>query len=383
MGIQRSDLAEARHWVVKIGSAVFLRDDRHVDRPTFASLMEGVDRLMAAGHRVTIVSSGAVALGRERLGWPDFEGRSDITDKQALAALGQSRLVQMYESELQHYDRKVAQILFARADLDDRERFVNARRALRRVHRFGAVPIINENDSVATEELRFGDNDQLAAMTCGVEQADMLVILSDVDGIYDVEIGEEGERRLTERIERIRVDEPKLDEVAGPSESGVGTGGMISKVIASRIAARVGAPTVIAPGKRVGVLGQIRQGEPVGTLLDPGESEELAGKKVWLGAGARAVGTLRCDAGARRALVEQGASLLPSGVIEVEGDFSEGSVVELEDESEELFGRGVAVYGAEAIREIAGHQSDEIDEILGTRMLDCVVHRDSMVLLES
>jgi glutamate 5-kinase len=244
------------------------------------------------------------------------------------------------------------------------------------------VPIINENDSVATEELRFGDNDQLAAMTCGVEQADMLVILSDVDGIYDVEYGEQGERRLTERIERIRVDEPKLDEVAGPSESGVGTGGMISKVIASRIAARVGAPTVIAPGKRTGVLGEIRAGESVGTLIDPGESEELAGKKVWLGAGARAVGTLWCDAGARRALVDQGASLLPSGITRVEGEFSEGSVVELKDESGELFGRGVAVYGADEIREIAGHQSEEIGEILGTRMLDCVVHRDSMVLLD-
>jgi glutamate 5-kinase len=226
---ERTDLSQREHWVIKIGSSVFLRDDRHVDRPTFAGLVRGIDALAGEGHRVTIVSSGAVALGRERLGWPDVDDTSAITDQQALAALGQSRLVQMYESELSHYDRKVAQILFSRADLDDRERFLNARRALGRVHQFGAIPIINENDSVATEELHFGDNDRLAAMTCGVEQADVLVLLSDVDGIYDVREGEDGERVFGERLSCIGVEDPKLDEIAGPSESDVGTGGMVSK----------------------------------------------------------------------------------------------------------------------------------------------------------
>ena len=378
---EREDLSGARHWIVKIGSSVFLRDDRHVDRPTFAGLVRDVDLLLRRGHRVTIVSSGAVALGRERLGWPEVDGDSDITDQQALAALGQSRLVQMYESELAHYERKVAQILFSRADLDDRERFLNARRALRRVHQFGAVPIINENDSVATEELRFGDNDRLAAMTCGVEQADLLILLSDVDGIYDVEREVGGERVYGDRLSAIGVADPKLDEIAGPSDSDVGTGGMVSKVIASRIAARVGAPTVVAPGKRPGILESLQEGEDVGTYIDPGEREELAGKKVWLGAGARAVGTIYCDAGARRALVERGASLLPSGITEIEGAFGEGGVVELRDADGELFARGVAVYSADDLRQIAGHQSDAIDEILGYRIFDCAVHRDSLVLL--
>lgn len=376
----RSQLDDVEHWVVKVGSSVFLRDERHVDRPTFADLIYDIDWLSRRGHRVTVVSSGAVALGRERLGWPDAEAGAGVTDQQALAALGQSRLVQMYESELAHYDRRVAQLLFSRADLDDRERFLNARRALDRVHEYGAVPIINENDSVATEELHFGDNDRLAAMTCGVAQADVLVLLSDVPGILEVR-ERDGERTFGDRIRSIDVDDPKLDDVAGPSETTVGTGGMVSKLVAARIAARMGAPTIVAPGKRDGVLRALQSGKDVGTLVRPGDREDLAGKKVWLGAGARAVGTIRCDRGARRALLKRGASLLPSGIEEVDGNFEDGSVVELRGPSDELLARGVAVYGAEDLRAIAGRQSDEIEDVLGYRMLDCAVHRDSMVLL--
>ncbi|MFB6264453.1 MAG: glutamate 5-kinase [Bradymonadaceae bacterium] len=379
---RREAVDESEHWVVKIGSSVFLRDDRHVDRPTFAGLVREIDELLSSGRRVTLVSSGAVALGREHLGWEPAAERDDIPEQQALAALGQSRLVEMYETELAHYDRKVAQILFSRADLDDRERFLNARRALRRLHEYGAVPVINENDSVATEELRFGDNDRLAAMTCGVVEADMLVLLSDVDGILEVEgVDESGERQFGDRISSVAVDDPLLDEVAGPARTSVGTGGMVSKVMAARIAARVGAGTVVAPGKRAGVLRALLAGEDVGTFLDPEPGRELEGKKVWLGASARPVGGIRCDAGAREAIVEEGASLLPAGIAGVEGDFAEGSVVELRDEEGEPFARGVAVYGAEELRAIAGCRSDEIEAVLGRRLLDCAVHRDSLVVL--
>jgi glutamate 5-kinase len=377
----RDELADAEHWVVKIGSSVFLRDDRHVDRPTFASLVRDLDALANLDHRLTIVSSGAVALGREHLGWPDTNEASEIADLQALAALGQSRLVQMYESEFSHYGRKVAQILFSRADLDDRERFSNARRALWRVHDYGAIPVINENDSVATEELHFGDNDRLAAMTCSVERADLLVLVSDVEGIFEV-VDEEGARSFGDRIPSVDVDDPTLDRVAGPAASAVGTGGMVSKVIAARIAARIGAPTVVAPGKEPGILRALRDGDDVGTLIEPGERQQLAGKKVWLGAGARAVGSVVCDDGARRALVSEGASLLPSGVVEVRGEFGEGSVVELEDESAAAFARGVAVYDADDIRAIAGRHSSEIDEIVDEHIFDCVIHRDSLVVLD-
>jgi glutamate 5-kinase len=373
-------LDDAQHWVIKIGSAVFLREARRLDRPAFAALVEDIAALVDQGIRVTVVSSGAVALGREHLGWPD-EQHSDIPNLQAYAAVGQSRLMRMWAAEFGHHGKRVAQLLFSRGDLDDRKRFLNARMTLNQVEALGVIPIINENDTVATEELRFGDNDQLAAMTCGLVSADVLVILSDVEAVYEVEAGPDGERRFGERIAQIGADDPHLAEIAGPSDSGVGRGGMISKVDAAHIASRVGAPTIIASGKHRGILTQIARGEDVGTLITPAAEPTFAGKKVWLGAGARPVGRLRCDAGAVKALEDRGASLLPSGVTEVEGDFPEGAVVELVGPDQRVFARGVAVYRAEDISQIAGRHSDEIEDILGFRLLDTVVHRDSLVLL--
>ncbi len=373
-------ISKADHWVVKIGSAVFLRDSRHLDRPAFAALVEDVAALLARGKRITLVSSGAVALGREHMGWPEDE-RSDIPNLQAYAAIGQSRLMQMYADEFAHHSHRIAQVLFSRADLDDRKRFLNARMALRQLHRLGVLPIVNENDTVATEELRFGDNDRLAAMTCGLVGADLLVILSDVEAVFDVEVTDEGARRFTERIAEIGADDPHLEHVAGPSISGVGRGGMSSKVQAAQTAGRMGVPTIIGAGKRRGILGEIADGVDVGTRITPGTGSVLAGKKVWLGAGARPVGRLICDEGAVRAVTQQGASLLPSGVSSIEGDFAEGSVVELADRNGEVFGRGLAVYGSEEIERIAGHHSEEIEELLGYRVLDTVVHRDSLVML--
>lgn len=379
--MKRSDwISEAEHWVVKIGSAVFLRDARHLDRPAFAGLVEDVASLLARGKRVTLVSSGAVALGREHMGWPHAD-RSDIPNLQAYAAIGQSRLMQMYADEFAHHGHKIAQVLFSRGDLDDRRRFLNARMALNQLHGLGVVPIVNENDTVATEELRFGDNDRLAAMTCGLVNADLLVILSDVEAVFDVETDEDGTRRFTERIAQIGADDPHLEAVAGPSVSGVGRGGMSSKVQAAQTAGRMGVPTVISAGKKRGVLTQIAQLDDIGTLITPGSGSALAGKKVWLGSGARPVGRLTCDEGAVRALTRRGASLLPSGVTDVDGDFAEGSVVELADGAGEVFARGLTVYSSHEIRRIAGQHSEEIEEILGYRVLDTVVHRDSLVML--
>ncbi|MFW5967726.1 MAG: glutamate 5-kinase [Persicimonas sp.] len=368
------------HWVVKVGSAVFLREARRLDRPTFAHLVEDIAGLIEAGRRITIVSSGAVALGREHMGWPEG-GNNDIPSLQGYAAVGQSRLMQMWADEFAHHGHRVAQILFSRGDLDDRGRFLKARMALEQVHALDVIPIINENDTVATEELRFGDNDRLAAMTCGLVEADLLALLSDVEGVFDVEEDEAGRRRLTERIPAIESDEPRLEQVAGPSTSGVGRGGMISKVEAAQTAANMGVPTVVAPGKRPGVLDAIASAEDVGTLIAPRAEARWSGKKVWLGASARPSGRLVCDQGAVRALTERGASLLPSGIVEVEGDFSEGDVVELVGPTGEVFGRGVAVYGAEETSRIAGCHSEEIEEVLGYRILDTVVHRDGLVIL--
>lgn len=287
----------------------------------------------------------------------------------------------MYADEFNYYGRKVAQVLLSRGDLDDRGRYLNARMALGSLHELGAVPVINENDTVATDELRFGDNDMLAAMTCGLVGADLLVLLSDVEGIFDVKIDERGERRFGERIARVSAEDSELDRVAGPSSSRVGTGGMVSKISAARTAARMGVPTVIAPGKRPGVLGAIATGADVGSLVLPSEGEVLAGKKVWIGAGARAVGVLVVDEGAKRALREQGASLLPSGVRGVQGEFQEGDVVEIKGTDGTLIGRGVSVYCALDTAKLAGRHSDEIESILGYRLLDTVVHRDTLALL--
>jgi glutamate 5-kinase len=377
---RRDWMEKAEHWVVKLGSAVFLNQARRLDRPVFTALVEDVAALLQRGKRVTLVSSGAVALGRDHMGWPD-DDRGSIPSLQAFAAVGQSRLMQMYAAEFAHHGHKIAQVLFSRADLDDRRRFLNARMTLNRLHGLGVVPIVNENDTVATEELRFGDNDRLAAMTCGLVGADLLVILSDVEGILEVEEVAGGGRRFGERISRIAADDPHLAEIAGPSISGVGRGGMASKVQAAEIAARMGVPSIIGPGKRRGVLQSVADMADIGTLITADDAGALAGKKVWLGAGARPVGRVLCDAGAVRALTRRGASLLPSGVVAVEGDFAEGSVIELADADGEVFGRGLSVYGSDDIELIAGRHSDEIEGILGFRILDTIVHRDGLVML--
>jgi len=341
------------------------------------SLVRSVDHLIQLGHRITLVSSGAVALGRPLV--ESGYDRQDLPSLQALAALGQARLIRQYDQEFREYGHRAAQILFGRADLDRRQGFLNARMTLETVHRMGAIPIINENDTVATEGLRFDDNDELAAMACGLAQADVLVILSDVAGVFEVEI-RDGSRMLTERIEQISADYARLDEVAGPSVSGHGRGGMISKIASARAACRLGIPTIIAPGKRARVLEDLRDGLDVGTLITPGQNQ-LQGRKVWLGSSAMPVGRLRCDAGAVSAVSLSGASLLPSGIVDVEGDFAEGDVVELVGPEDETFAKGITLYPAGDVRKIAGKHSDDIHELLGYRSLDAVVHRDSLVLL--
>ncbi len=373
----RSKLASANHWVIKIGSGVLVRDARFIDRPTFTSLVQGIHHLLEAGHQVTVVSSGAVALGRRAL--PHVELSQDLPELQALAALGQARLIRMWDDELRHYDRRAAQVLFGRADLDRREGFLNARLAIEAIHRLKIVPVINENDTIATEGLRFDDNDELAGMTSGLVQADVLVILSDVDGVYDVET-QDGERHFTKKFDAIAADDPYLDVIAGPSVSGVGRGGMISKIAAARAACRFGMPCVIAPGKSHGVLEQIRAGGSIGTVITPSH-DGVQGRRVWLGGGALAVGSMRCDDGAVTAVTLNKASLLARGVLDVEGDWPEGSVIDLVSPTGVVFARGLSVYSATEMQQIKGRHSDDIEEILGFKNLDVVVHRDSLVLL--
>ncbi|TXD37098.1 glutamate 5-kinase [Lujinxingia vulgaris] len=375
---KRSRITEARHVVVKIGSAIFMREGGRVDRRTFAALVDDLDRLMSAGVRVTVVTSGAVALGRQALGVSP--GPCAVAELQAFAALGQSRLMQMWEAEFGHYDRRVAQVLLGRQDMADRGRYLNARSALETLHAFGAVPVINENDTVATEELTFGDNDQLAAMCAALLGADLLVLLSDVEGLLEVVEADDGTRSFGKRVEAIALDDPRVDQWAGPPASGVGRGGMVSKIMAARIAARADTPTVIAPGKRPGVLAALWAEEPVGTFFDPGQGGAVRARKRWIDHGARAEGRIVCDAGAMRALRERGASLLPIGVTEVEGSFEAGSLVELVGPGNEVFARGLVSYSAAQIRAIAGLRSEAIEEAIGSTVVDAIVHRDNLVL---
>ncbi len=377
--MNRTDLTKIEKWVVKVGSGVIVRGGVRIDRPTFASIVQDIATLHEDGRQMTLVSSGAVALGCQRLGI-ERERSIVLPRLQALAALGQSQLIQNYDNEFAAYDLRAAQLLLGRSDLDGRTGYLNARNALEAVHQLGAIPVINENDTVATEELRFGDNDQLAAMVCGLAQAELLVLLSDVDGIYDVVGQVDGVAQFGERFSQIASDDPRLDEVAGPSQGRVGTGGMRSKVEAARTAARFGVPTVIAPGKRHAVLQEIAAGEDVGTLIVPSGDALLQGRKVWLRAGARTVGVLRCDEGAVRALTERGASLLPSGITGVAGEWEAGAVVELRGPDDAVIGRGVAAYSSREVDQVRGKQSDSIEATLGYRSLDCIVHRDEMVI---
>lgn len=367
----------AGHMVIKIGSAVFLRGQSQIDRPAFASLVAGIDELLQRGLQVTLVSSGAVAMGRQLLQAPVSR---EIPLLQAYAALGQARLMKLYEDEFHHYGRHVAQVLFSRGDLSDRRRYLNARQTLRTLEELGAVAIINENDTVATEELRFGDNDQLAAMATGLVGAQTLVLLSDVEGLKEVHL-EKGTRHFGDIVDEISVDDPRLDQWAGPSTSGLGRGGMISKVEAARTAARSGAFTIIAPGKQSDVLQGLASGEKLGTRFLPLSIRGVGGKKVWIGGGALPAGKIHCDEGAVRAVQSRGASLLPSGITSVEGRFGDGDVVELMDHNGEVFARGIAAYSSEDLQAIAGEHSSQIEERLGFFIIDAAVHRDNLLVL--
>jgi glutamate 5-kinase len=286
--------------------------------------------------------------------------------------------MQSYESEFALYDLHVAQILLTRDDFNDRRRYINARRALTAVHTFGAIPIVNENDTVATEEIRFGDNDQLAAMVAAMMTADLLFLLSDVDGLYtqDPRLEPDAERILSERAHAAR-----LDPMVADSPSGVGTGGMRTKLLAARLAATVAIPTVIAHGKRPAVISDLLAGAQIGTRLypDPG-AERVPARKAWIGTGPMPRGRIFCDDGAVHAIFSRGKSLLPSGIVRVEGDFQEGDAVELADSHGSAFAQGLSSYPASAVRKIMGHQSTQIFGLLGYRTLDAVVHRDELAL---
>lgn len=369
--------------VVKVGSSVLTQPDLRLDRGVFCALVGEVAKLVSDGHRVTLVSSGAVATGRRKLGISlRPQGSRAIPTLQALAAVGQARLIQLYDSEFAHYGLHVAQLLLTRDDINARGRYLNARHTFAALAELGAVAIVNENDTVASDELRFGDNDQLAALVATMVRADILIILSDVDGIYS---DDPHRHPRATRISEMRADDARLDAmVGGPHDTvgGVGTGGMKTKLTAARLAAGSGIVTVIGLGKQPGLLDAALMRAPeCGTILLPAPNlEPKSARKTWIGVGVQTRGRVWCDPGAAQALTRSGGSLLPSGVTRVEGHFAEGAAVELMGPDDALLGRGLAVYDADALRLIAGRQSGEIESILGYKILDAAFHRDDMVI---
>jgi len=367
--IQRS----ARRIVVKVGSSTLTRDGR-VRTRKFGEIAKAVSQLRDAGREVVVVSSGAIAVGSHRLGWP-HPGRS-IREKQAAAAVGQIGLVEIYRRRFQRYGREVAQVLVTRAGLENRERFLNARHTLLELLRLGVVPIVNENDTVATDEIRFGDNDNLSATIVNLIGAQMLVILTDVDGLY-VEPPVKGRPR-PERIEVVETITPAIRSAARGSSSDFGRGGMITKLEAAQSAARSGAATVLCNGAQSDVLSRVTAGEAVGTLFLPGE--RLKSRKHWLAFTTRTKGALVIDEGAVEAVAKRGRSLLPAGIVSIEGEFGIGDAVQCVDGNGRELARGLVAYSSRELARIVGHPTDQIVPMLGYTNGPEVIHRDDLVV---
>ncbi len=371
----RDKVTSAQRWVIKIGSALLTADGRGLDQSAMAVWVRQMVALRAAGVELVLVSSGAVAEGMSRLGWTARP--SAMHELQAAAAVGQMGLVQAWESSFGQHGLRTAQILLTHDDLSDRKRYLNARSTLRTLVELGAIPVINENDTVATDEIRFGDNDTLAALVANLVEADLLVILTDRDGMFDADPRHNPDARL---IFEARADDPALDAVAGSVGGALGRGGMQTKLRAARLAARSGAYTMIVGGRIEQVLDRLKAGERLGTLLAP-ERGLLAARKQWLAGQLQTRGTLSLDAGAVKALLHGNTSLLPVGVTAVEGGFRRGEmVICLAPDGREI-ARGLANYSAVEARKIIGQGSDAIEGLLGYVDEPELIHRDNLILV--
>jgi glutamate 5-kinase len=378
MSEHRALARRARRIVVKIGSST-LTHAGAIRASAFTNLARQVAALLDSDREVVVVSSGAIAVGSHRLGW-SHPGRT-IPEKQAAAAVGQIGLVEMYRRRFEKRGREVAQVLLTRSGLEDRERFLNARHTLQQLIGLGVVPIVNENDTVATEEIRFGDNDNLSATLVNVTGAQLLVILTDVDGLFEQPptVGEPPPP-LIPTVEEIT---PRIRAACSGSDNAFGRGGMLTKLEAAQTAARSGAATVVCNGRTRDVLLRVAAGEELGTLFVPHEpSRRMASRKHWLAFTTRVRGTIVVDDGAAKALVERGRSLLPAGIVEVRGRFQIGDAVACVDRTGRELARGLSAYPSEAIAAIQGVATREIERVLGYSNGGEVIHRDDLVVLE-
>ncbi|NIV17324.1 MAG: glutamate 5-kinase [Woeseiaceae bacterium] len=367
-------LPDYRRLVVKVGSSLLIAGDGHVHRGWLEGLADDVAALARGGHEVLIVSSGAIAIGSTVLGIN--KRRARLEDLQAAAAAGQVQLVHAYQEALGAHDIAAAQVLLTSEDTENRRRFLNARGTLGRLVEQRVIPIINENDTIATDEIRYGDNDRLAARVAQLVMADALILLSDVDGFYTADPGKDA---TAEHIAEVRGITDDMQRMAGETRSDIGSGGMATKVQAARIATHAGCSTVIASGAIERPLQALAAGGRC-TVFHP-EGTPAAARKQWLAGALEVRGGLRLDEGAVNAL-RKGNSLLPVGVVEVLGDFQRGDVVDLVDGAGRELGRGLAEYANEDAEKIVGCHSDDIEERLGYRGRSVMVHRDELVLFD-
>ena len=368
-------IAQAKTLVVKVGSSLVTNDGRGLDAGAIARLAAQVAELRKLGKKTILVSSGAIAEGMQRLGWS--RRPHAMHELQAAAAVGQMGLAQCYESCFRSHGLHSAQVLLTHADMADRQRYLNARSTLRTLLGLGVIPVINENDTVVTDEIKLGDNDTLAALVTNLIEADALVILTDQAGLYDADPRKDSTAKLIQSIDSM---DPRLETLAGGTGSALAKGGMLTKVRAARRAARSGAHTVIASGSEPDVLLRLAQGERIGTLLTA-QTVPLAARKQWLADHLTVSGRVRLDAGAVKALLRDGKSLLPIGVVEVAGEFERGEVVACLDPEGREIARGLANYSSAEARQIMRRASGEIEAILGYVDEPELIHRDNLVLL--
>jgi len=367
-------VAASRRLVVKVGSSLVTNDGRGLDHAAIGSWVRQIAALAVQGKEVVLVSSGAIAEGMQRLGWT--ERPKEVDKLQAAAAVGQMGLAQVYESSFSAHGLRSAQVLLTHADLSDRTRYLNARSTLQTLLKLGVVPIINENDTVVTDEIKFGDNDTLGALVTNLLEADALIILTDQRGLYSADPRRDPAARF---IDEAQAGNPALEAMAGGAGSSIGRGGMITKILAAKRAANSGAHTVIASGREPDVLVRLAAGEAIGTQL-VAETTPLSARKQWLADHLQLSGRLRLDAGAVRALTQEGKSLLPIGVVEVVGDFVRGEAVACVDADGREVARGLVNYSSGEARLIARRPSSEIETILGFVEDPELIHRSNLVL---
>jgi glutamate 5-kinase len=368
-------MKDAKRFVVKVGSALVTNRGEGLDVAAISQWARQIARLRALGKEILLVSSGAIAEGMQRLGWKTRPNR--MPQLQAAAAVGQMGLVQVYETCFREHGLHAAQVLLTHADLADRQRYLNARSTLLTLLELGVIPIINENDTVVTDEIKFGDNDTLGALVTNLIEADCLVILTDQAGLYTADPRRDPAATL---LRNGNAGDPALEHMAGSAGSAIAKGGMLTKVLAAKRAARSGADTVIASGHETDILLRLADGEQIGTLLEAATTP-LAARKQWLADHVQIAGRLAIDEGAARALRSGGKSLLPIGVTSVDGEFERGAVVACVNPDGKEIARGLVNYSAQETRRIAGRISSDIESALGYVDQLELIHRDNMVLL--